>query len=341
MRIRELIDLPTSLPTGPNNSILDVAGVCVTHLTILDGEDIRTGATCVKPHPGDLYSERVPAAIFVGNGYGKLTGSTQVNELGELETPIILTNTLSVPDAAKALINYTLKNSREKRIVSVNPVVGETNDAILNNIQKMSITEEMFSSLLHQTNPSDPFEGAVGAGTGTVAFGWKGGIGTASRLLTIDGEQFTLGALVQTNFGGDLRVAGVSIPSGIGKPNNDGSIMIVIATDAPLDHHRLKRVGARAISGLARTGAAMSNGSGDYAIVFSTDAGCRILRSEEHKIGTIRTIPNDLMSGFFIAAIEAVEEAVTNSLTAAVDMTGNGVTIFKAPIEKILRDKNI
>lgn len=338
MRVRDLTQNPSNLPTGPTNTILDVIGVSVSHLTLIKGDNIRTGATCIKSHQGDVYRERVPAAIFVGNGFGKLTGSTQVNELGELETPILLTNTLSVPEAAKALIKYTIQTSPEKNIVSINPVVGETNDSVLNDIRAMAITGDMFQELLNQVESSDPLEGSVGAGTGTVAFGWKGGIGSSSRMVRVADEVFTLGVLVQTNFGGELRVYGTPISKGYGKPNADGSILIVIATDAPLDQRNLSRIGARAMSGLARTGSSMSNGSGDYAIVFSTDLGNRTHRADELKIGTIRMIPNTLMSTFFLAAIEAVEEAILNSLITADEMTGNGATIRKAPIEQILQN---
>ncbi|MER3430064.1 MAG: aminopeptidase [Blastocatellia bacterium] len=334
-------------PPGRENSITDVSGVLVGQTTIIRGENIRTGITAIVPHGGNLFSEKVPAAIFVGNGFGKLTGSTQVNELGEIETPIILTSTLSAPKVADFLIDYMLALPGNENVRSVNPVVAETNDGILNDIRSRPIAREDFFAAIRNARPRLPEEGSVGAGTGTIAFGWKGGIGTASRQLPAMFGGFTIGVLIQSNFGGVLTIAGVpvsreiEVPQSRGQTANqrtsglpftagDGSIIMVIATDAPLDHRQLSRLAARAIAGLARTGSGMSNGSGDYVIAFSTAN-----RITEGNIRNTSLLANDAMSPLFQAVIEATEEAILNSILRAKTITGNGRTIEAIPIEKV------
>ncbi len=259
---------PGTLPAGPLNAITDVAGVKIGHFTLIEGDDVRTGATAILPHSGNLLQDKVPAGLAVGNGFGKLVGSTQLAELGEIETPILLTNTLAVPRAAEALIEWTLSQPGNEQVGSVNPVVGETNDGKLNNIRARALTVEHMRLALESAREGPVPEGCVGAGTGTICFGWKGGIGTSSRALP---DSFTLGALVQSNFGGVLQIAGALHPLS----STDGSIMIVLATDAPLSDRNLARLAHRGLAGMARTGADMSNGSGDYVIAFSTHEGVR------------------------------------------------------------------
>lgn len=339
------------LPTGINNAITDVAGVNVGQTTIIRGDNIRTGITAILPHGGNLFQEKVPAAIYVGNGFGKLAGSTQVNELGEIETPILLTSTLSVPKTADLLLDYMLGLKGNENVRSVNPVVAETNDGGLNDIRGRHVTrEDVFNAI--RTAKSGPVdEGSVGAGTGTVAFGWKGGIGTASRKLPSTLAGYTIGVLVQSNFGGILSVDGVPVGTELGKyylkeavsrqasvrsdgpesDSPDGSIIIVIATDAPLDHRQLKRLAERSMSGLARTGSSMSNGSGDYAIAFST--ANRINAGQS--VRDVKVVGNDAMSPLFQAVIEATEEAILNSLFKATTVTGNGRTVEALPIDKV------
>lgn len=333
---------------GPDNSITDVAGVLVGQTTIIRGENVRTGVTAILPHGGNLFLEKVPAAIFVGNGFGKLAGSTQVNELGEIETPILLTSTLSVPRVADYLIDYMLSLPGNEGIRSINPVVAETNDGILNDIRSRSISRDDVIAAIKTARTGLPEEGSVGAGTGTIAFGWKGGIGTASRILPATLGGFTVGVLVQSNFGGILTVDGVPVGREIGSRSlsgqaanrpaldsaftaGDGSIIIVIATDAPLDHRQLHRLAARAMAGLARTGSGMSNGSGDYAIAFSTVN--RITGGQN--IRNTSVVANDEMSPLFQAVIEATEEAILNSILRAKTITGNGRTVEAIPIEKV------
>ncbi len=340
------------LPAGPNNAITDVAGVSVGQTTIVRGDNIRTGVTAILPHGGNLFREKVPGAVFVGNGFGKLAGSTQVNELGEIETPILLTSTLAVPKTADFLMDYMLGLPGNEQVRSINPLVAETNDGGLNDIRGRHITrEDVFNAL--KTAKSGPVdEGSVGAGTGTVAFGWKGGIGTASRKLPANLGGYTLGVLVQSNFGGVLTIDGVPVGEELGqyylnnavstlKParskgtdendSADGSIIIVIATDAPLDHRQLKRLASRSMVGLGRTGSSMTNGSGDYAIAFST--ANRI--NADDRIRSISVLGNDAMSPLFQAVIEATEEAIINSLLKATTVTGNGRTVEALPIEKL------
>ena len=336
------------LPVGPLNAITDVDGVTVGHTTIVRGDNIRTGLTAILPHNGNLYRDKVPGAIFVGNGFGKLTGSTQVEELGDIETPILLTSTTSVPRVADALTSYVLTLPGNEDVLSVNPVVGETNDGYLSDIRGRHITPEDVFAAIRNAKSGAVEEGAVGAGTGTVAFGWKGGIGTSSRRLPANLGGYTVGVLVQTNFGGVLTIAGAPVgqelgqyylrhelqQAGNGTDRGNGSCMIVVATDAPLDARNLKRLGVRAILGLARTGSAASNGSGDYAIAFSTASTVRIHTAEKSIVRHVDTLTNDAISPLFLAAIEATEEAIYNSMFRARTTTGNGHTVNALPVDK-------
>lgn len=336
------------LPPGAVNAITDVAGVRVGHATIIRGDNIRTGVTAILPHSGNLYREKVPGAISVGNGFGKITGATQVDELGNIETPILLTSTTAVPRVADALISYVLDFPGNADVLSVNPIVGETNDGYLNDIRGRHITPDDVFAAINNAKTGPVEEGAVGAGTGTVAFGWKGGIGTSSRRLPPNLGDYTVGVLVQTNFGGVLTIAGAPVgrelgqyylrrelqQTGIGTDHADGSCMIVVATDAPLDARNLKRLAARAILGLARTGSAASNGSGDYAIAFSAAPQVRIKTGGQSTTQSVELLSNDSISPLFLAAIEATEEAIYNSLFRATTTTGNGHTVEALPIGK-------
>ena len=346
-RVRDLGISPGILPIGAWNAITDVNGVRVGHVTLIEGEDIRTGVTAILPHDGNLFQEKVPAAIVVGNGFGKLTGSTQVEELGEIETPIVLTNTLCVPRAMEAVIEWTLAQQGNEEVRSVNPVVGETNDGMLNNIRRMAVTKEHVIEAIENTASNPVAEGSVGAGTGTVCFGWKGGIGTSSRLLSENLGGYTVGALVQSNFGGVLQMDGIPVGKRLGQyylkeqledASADGSIMIVLATDAPLSDRNLKRLAKRALAGLARTGAAMSNGSGDYVIAFSTAEEVRRTPERRSKVWAYPEVPNDRMSPLFQAAIEATEEAIYNSLSMATASSGYmGRNVDALPLEALKR----
>jgi len=335
------------LPTGPLDSITDVAGVEVGHTTIIRGDDVRTGVTAILPHPGNLFPDKVPGAVFVGNAFGKLVGSTQVNELGEIETPILLTSTLSVPRVADALIDYMLDLPGNEDVESVNPLVGETNDGYLNDIRGRHITREDVLAAIKNAKSGPVEEGSVGAGTGTVAFGFKGGIGTSSRRLPPQLGGYTVGVLVQTNFAGVLTIAGAPVGRELGRyylheelheggsatPRGNGSVMVVIATDAPVDARNLQRM-ARAMLGLGRTGAAGSNGSGDYVIAFSSALPVRIGSEARASSQHSEVLPNDAMSPLFLAVIEATEEAVYNSLLQATTMSGRGHTVEALPVEK-------
>jgi D-aminopeptidase len=330
-RARELGIIPGSLPTGPLNAITDVAGVCVGHHTLFEGTDIRTGVTAILPHGGNLFQDKVPAGLAVGNGFGKLIGSTQVIELGEIETPVLLTNTLAVPRAADALITWTLRQPGNESVQSVNPVVGETNDGWLSDIRRRSVTVEHCLSALEAAQPGPVREGCVGSGTGTVAFGWKGGVGSSSRRLPQAQGGWTLGVLVQSNFGGELHLPGSgqrdSLPdlppgSPLASPQTGESILIVVATNAPLSDRNLRRLAVRALGGLARSGASLSNNSGDYALAFSTHPGVRRTPQRRSQPGTMDELPNDLCSPLFLAAIDATEEAIYNSLFMAETTTG-------------------
>ena len=333
------------LPTGALNAITDVRGLKVGQVTLIEGSSVRTGVTTIIPHDGNLYQEKVPAAIHVGNGFGKLAGSTQVRELGNLETPIVLTSTLSVPVAMNALISYTLEQTGNERVRSVNALVGETNDGGLNDIRGRHVSEEHVLASLAEAKSGPVEEGNVGAGTGTVCFGFKGGIGTASRKLPESLGGYTVGVLVQSNFGGVLQVDGVQVGEALGNfsfsnhlfNNVDGSCMIIVATDAPLDSRNLERLAARAFLGLGKTGGIASNGSGDYVIAFSTDSALRVPHSSSSPTIQGNFLLNDETSPLFMAAIEATEEAIINSLFAAETMEGHqGTKIEKLPIEKIM-----
>ena len=339
------------LATGPLNAITDVAGVTVGHTTLIKGENVRTGVTAILPHAGNLFREKVPGAVFIGNAFGKLAGSTQVNELGEIETPIMLTSTLNVPRVADATIDYMLALPGNEDVQSINPLVGETNDGYLNDIRGRYVGREEVFAAIKNAHGGAVAEGSVGAGTGTVAFGFKGGIGTSSRKLPAALGNYTVGVLVQTNFGGILTINGAPVGRELGKyylkdqlgqsvadsggPNSaDGSIMIVIATDAPVDHRNLQRLAARAMMGLARTGAAGSNGSGDYAIAFSTAPQLRITNASPNQQSNVILLSNEAMSPLFLAVIEATEEAIYNSLFRATTVSGRGHTIEALPIDK-------
>ncbi|HEX3763755.1 MAG TPA: P1 family peptidase [Kofleriaceae bacterium] len=339
------------LPTGPLDAITDVAGVEVGQTTIIRGDSIRTGVTAILPHAGNLYRERVPGAVFVGNGFGKLAGSTQIEEMGEIEAPIMLTSTISVPRVADAVISYMLALPGNEDVLSVNPVVGETNDGYLSDIRGRHIAPDDVFAAIKGAKGGAVDEGAVGAGTGTVAFGWKGGIGTASRHLPANVGGYTVGVLVQTNFGGVLTIAGVPVgqalgqyylrnelkQAGYGSEKADGSCMIVVATDAPLDARNLERLAARTMFGLARTGSSASNGSGDYAIAFSTAREVRIHMSDKTPTRKLEVLTNDAMSPLFLAVIEATEEAIYNSMFKATTTTANGHTVEALPIEKTVQ----
>ncbi|HEX7956396.1 MAG TPA: P1 family peptidase, partial [Pyrinomonadaceae bacterium] len=348
------------LPAGPLDAITDVAGVLVGHTTLIKGEDVRTGVTAVVPHAGNLFREKVPAAVFVGNGFGKLAGSTQVEELGELETPVLLTNTLNVPRAADALVEWMLALPGNEDVRSVNPLVAETNDGQLNDIRGRHVGREEVFAALKNARGGEVAEGSVGAGTGTVAFGFKGGIGTASRVVPSKYGGYTVGVLVQTNYGGVLTINGAPVGRELGRyflkedleparkaqretetpePSSvedraDGSCIVVVATDAPLDARNLRRLAARAMLGLARTGSPSTNGSGDYVIAFSTATQNRI-RHGDTALRRVELLPNDSMSPLFLACVEATEEAVYNSLLRATTVTGrNGTRVEALPVDK-------
>ena len=372
-RARDLGVVVGILPAGKNNAITDVAGVRVGHATLIRGDNVRTGVTAILPHSGNLFQEKVPAAIFVGNGFGKLIGSTQVNELGEIETPILLTNTLNVPRVSDALIEWMLQLPGNQEVRSINPVVAETNDGYLNDIRGRHVGRDEVFAAIRSAKEGTVEEGSVGAGTGTVAFGWKGGVGTSSRVIPQSlapgsARGYTVGVLVQSNFGGVLTINGAPVGRELGKyylkeqistasgserrsrggltadgslatarvadqigDAADGSIIMVVATDAPLDARNLKRLAARAMLGLARTGSPSTNGSGDYVIAFSSANRIRAgdnLRSPQ-------TLGNDATSPLFEAVVEATEEAIYNSLFKATTVTGrDGHRVEALPIEK-------
>ncbi len=331
-RASELGLSPGNLQPGTLNAITDVAGVLVGQTTIREGDNVRTGVTAILPHGGNLFQEKVPGAVYVGNAFGKLAGSTQVEELGTIETPVVLTNTLAVGTAMDAVVRWTLARPGNENVRSVNALVGETNDGTLNDIRGLHVTREHVASAISSAKTGAVEEGSVGAGTGTIAFGWKGGIGTASRKT----GDYTVGVLVQSNYGGKLTIAGVPIwkegrGPGIGTSTADGSCMIVVATDAPLDARDLKRLGARAVFALATTGSTYSNGSGDFAIAFSTFRDNRVTGASGRQPRIF--LPTDATSGLFEAALDATEEAVYNSLLKATDTTGSGRTIRALPVD--------
>lgn len=345
-RAREAGIVIGTLPTGPRNAIVDVRGVAVGHATVVEGDGVRTGVTAILPHGGDLYAERVPAAIHVANGFGKLLGITQVQELGELETPILLTGTLEVWTAADALVGWQLAKPGMENVRSLNPVVGETNDGFLNDLRARPLRREHVLAALADASTDNVEEGAIGAGTGTVAFGWKGGIGTSSRQFDAAGARYTVGVLVQSNFGGTLAIDGTVVGPALPDPasihpgpeapvaDGDGSIMIVVATDAPLDARELDRLAKRAITGLARTGSSMSNGSGDYVIAFSTAAGLRRFRGKP--VEGAATLANDDLDGLFVGVADATEEAILDSLFRAHSMRGHRGYVPALPLDKVL-----
>ena len=342
-RAREFGLVVGVLPPGPLNAITDVSGVKVGQATLVEARDVRTGVTVILPHGGNIFQDKVPAGISVGNGYGKLTGVTQVRELGTIETPIVLTNTLSVPAAADALIDWTLGLPGNERVASVNPVVGETNDGWLNDIRGRHVAKAHVLEALRTAAGGPVAEGAVGAGTGTTCFDYKGGIGTSSRRLPENRGGYTVGVLVQTNFGGVLTIFGVPFDrkeAGIGgaspNPSGDGSCMIVVATDAPLDARNLERLAKRALLGIARTGGYFSNGSGDYAIAFSTAEGIRVAHRSDKPTRTVTLLRDDAMSPLFQAAAEAAEEAILDSLFKAVRTEGKDGHVAEAlPLDRV------
>ena len=330
---------------GKWNAITDVPGVKVGHTTLIKGDSIRTGVTAILPYDGNIFQQKVPAAVYVGNGFGKLAGTTQVQELGNLETPVILTNTLSVATAMNAVIEYTLQQKDNENVQSVNAVVGETNDSWLNDIRGQHVAKEDVRAAIQQASTGVVREGCVGAGTGTICFGFKGGIGTSSRTLPASLGGYTVGVLVQTNFGGVLQIDGAPVGEELGKfafsnqllNNVDGSCMIVVATNAPLDARNLQRLAKRAFMGLAKTGGIASNGSGDYVIAFSTADSIRVPHNYKQPLQQLSLLQNDEMSPLFMAAIEATEEAIINSLFMATGTTGmKGHTVEALPIDKVI-----
>jgi D-aminopeptidase len=345
-RARELGITPGVYPPGSLNAITDVGGVRVGHTTIVEGDAVRTGVTAVVPHPGNLFQEKVAGAVFVGNAFGKLTGSTQVAELGTIETPIVLTNTLSVGVAMDAVVRYTVGQAGNEQVRSVNALVGETNDGSLNDIRGFHITRQHVLEAIANAKAGPVEEGSVGAGTGTRLYGWKGGIGTSSRVLS---SGYTVGVLAQTNFGGYLSIAGTPIfrllqppqtvarnsaDAGAAAGAGDGSCMLVVATDAPLDARDLGRLAARAVFGLGRTGSSFSNGSGDFAIAFSTSVEMRS-RFGETSPRPRQVLPTDAMSPLFQAVLEATEEAVYNSLFRATTVRSRFGVAEAIPIERV------
>ena len=361
VRARDLGVAPGIFRPGPLNAITDVAGVRVGHTTLFEGDSVRTGVTAILPHAGNVFRERVPAAIHVGKGFGKLLGSTQVTELGELETPILLTCTLCVWKAADAMVAWMLEQPGMADVASINPVVGETNDGGLNAIRSRPVTPEAVRKALASASTGAVQEGSVGAGTGTITFGWKGGIGTASRVLPRPLGGWTLGVLVQTNFGGVLQVLGAPMGRELGRyafqkdvegERGDGSVMIVVATDAPLSDRNLRRLAARAIMGLARTGSAASSGSGDYVIAFSTAESVRrrtgpaagVRGAPSAAVRPTEELENEATSALFQGVVEATEEAIYNSLFTATTVSGRGRTVEAIPLDRvreILRKYNV
>jgi D-aminopeptidase len=330
--------------TGQHNAITDVPGVKVGHITLHKGDQVRTGVTAILPHSDNIFQNKIPAAIYIGNGFGKLAGISQVKELGNLETPIILTNTLSVPMGIQGTVNYTLNLPGNENVRSVNAVVGETNDGYLNDIRGMHVTEQDVVAAIQKASEGAVAEGNVGAGTGTVAFGFKGGIGTSSRKLPGDLGGYTVGVLVQTNFGGVLTINGAPVgkemeqyPFASAIQKSDGSCMMVVLTDAPLDARQLERLARRAMMGLAKTGGIASNGSGDYVVAASTATEMRIPYQTRSKTDQGDVLRNDEMSPLFMATIEATEEAIINSLFAAETLSGrDGHKVEQLPMDKVL-----
>lgn len=345
-RARDVGIAPGAGTTGALNAITDVPDVRVGQTTLIEGDRVRTGVTTVIPHGGNLFRDKVPGAVFIGNAFGKLAGSTQVRELGTIESPIVLTNTLAVGTAVEAVVRWTLAQAGNENVRSVNALVGETNDGGLNDIRSLPVTREHVMASITSAVSGPVAEGAVGAGTGTIAFGWKGGIGTSSRVVQqgAQGPAWTVGVLVQSNFGGRLTIDGRQIWRTLtpgragGAPTTwaqdaDGSCMIIVATDAPLDARDLERLAARAVFAMARTGSTFSNGSGDYAIAFSTAMTNRVTTANGPQARSF--LPTDAVSGLFEAAMDATEEAIYNSLLKAVDVTANGRTVRALPLSAL------
>lgn len=354
VRARQLGIAPGVLTPGPLNAITDVDGVLVGHTTLVVGDSIRTGATAILPHGGNLYQNKVPAAVFVLNGFGKSSGLSQVDELGEIEAPIVLTNTLSVATGMEAVIDWTLSQPGNEKVMTVNAVVGETNDGYLNDIRGRALTSSQIEQAIRSARAGPVEEGAVGAGTGTVAFGWKGGIGTSSRRLPAASGRWTVGVLIQSNFGGILTVDGRRIGEQLGQfylkdeiagKSADGSIMVVVATDAPLSDRNLGRLARRAAAGIARTGSSFSNGSGDYIIAFSTAADAIRTPQKRASVGQFAEVSNDNVSPLFQAVAEATEEAIYNSLFMATTtrsrnvVEGKEVVVERLPLAPFLKGR--
>jgi len=338
-RARDLGLTPGVFEPGPLNAITDVAGVRVGHVTLIEGDTVRTGATAVVPHGGNLFQEKVPGAVFVGNAFGKLAGSTQVEELGSIETPIVLTNTLNVGTGMEGVIAYTLAQPGNEDVKSVNAVVGETNDGGLNDIRGMHVRREHVIEAIRGAKSGPVAEGSVGAGTGTICYGWKGGIGTSSRVAGQRYGGYTVGVLVQTNFGGVLTMGGAPVGKELGRVpysarSGDGSCMIVVATDAPMTAKDLHRLAARAVFGLGRTGSSYSNGSGDFAIAFSTAASVRLKRAGNAP-AAYEALGTDAVSPLFEMVLEATEEAVYNSLLRATSVKSNFGSADAIPVDRV------
>jgi len=351
MRARDLGVAPGIFAPGPLNAITDVGGVRVGHATVVSGDSVHTGVTAILPHGGNLFLDRVPAAVHVGNAFGKLVGSTQVRELGELETPILLTCTLCVWRAADAMVSELIAMPGMERVGSINPVVGETNDGGLNAIRSRPITPDVVRAALTSASTGPVAEGSIGAGAGTIAFEWKGGIGTSSRRMPRSLGGWTVGVLVQSNFGGVLQVLGAPVGRELGRyafkdaverERGDGSIMVVVATDAPVSERNLERLAARAIMGLARTGSSASNGSGDFVIAFSTAlevrrnaSSMRLAPDSTRRLRASAELSNDDMSALFEGVVEATEEAIYNSLFMATSVTARGRTVEAIPLDRV------
>lgn len=344
-RARELGIEIGVLPTGPLNAITDVSGVRVGHVTLSEGTNVRTGVTAILPHGGNLYQDKVPAGVAVGNGYGKFMGTSQIAELGEIEAPILLTNTLSVPEAAAGAIEWTLAQPGNEEVRSVNAVVGETNDGYLNDIRARRVTAAHARQAIEAARSGPVAEGSVGAGTGTIAFSWKGGIGTASRRLPASLGGWTIGVLVQTNYGGALNVGGVEVGRALNqyflrdetqRGSGDGSVIVIIATDAPLSDRNLERLARRAFLAIGRTGSPMTNGSGDYALAFSTHDQVRRTAARRAAQSSFAELPNEGTSPLFQAVMEATEEAVINSLFVSDSMTGHRGRIEALPVDRVV-----
>jgi D-aminopeptidase len=330
------------LATGALNTITDVPGVTVGQVTRSEGDTIRTGVTVIRPHPGNLFQDKVPAAFFRANGFGKFAGSPQIDELGEIESPIILTNTLNVAEGLAGGVEWTLAQPGNEGVRSVNVIVGETNDGYLNDIRGRHVTAGDVQAAIAAARPGPVAEGSVGAGTGTQAFAWKGGIGTSSRVIAIGAARYTVGVLVQTNFGGRLTILGTPIPdppreaASLASTVGDGSIMMIVATDAPLSDRNLGRLAKRAIAGLARTGSVMENGSGDFVVAFSTAQDVRRTPERRAAVAPVANLPNDLISPLFAATADATEEAIYNAMFKATTVSGNGHTLKALPLDRVI-----